>query len=192
MLITRHRNLVMSLVRLTAVATSMLMLTVLIVTSSEAAFSDTTDNTSNTFASGSVVISDDDSGSAMFTASSMTPGVPEVECITVTYSGTLVPADVRMYATSSGALAPYLDTTVEVGTGGAFGNCTGFSASSTLYTGTLSNFSSTYTNWSTGLATFTAASNPTSRTLRFSVDVQNVPAAQGQSASADFTFEAQD
>lgn len=168
------------------------MLTVLIVTNSRAAFSDTTDNTTNTFASGSVVITDDDAGSALFTASAMTPGTPIVDCITLTYSGTLTPADIRMYGTSSGTLAGYLDTTIEVGTGGSFGNCTGFTPSSTIYTGTLTNFSTTHTNWTTGLATFTAAANPTSRTLRFTVEVQNDPAAQAQSASADFTWEAQD
>ncbi|MCP3910970.1 MAG: hypothetical protein GY713_08470 [Actinomycetia bacterium] len=168
------------------------MLTVLIVTSSQAAFSDTTGNTTNTFATGSVVLTDDDSGSALFTASAMTPGVPVVECVVVTYSGSLVPADIRMYGTSSGVLAPYLDTTIEVGTGGSYGSCAGFTPSSTIYTGTLTNFSTTHTNWATGLATFTAAANPTSRTFRFTVDVQNNPAAQGQSAAADFTFEAQD
>ncbi len=192
MLVNRHRNIVISLARLTAVATSLLMLTVLIVTSSQAAFSDTTDNTTNSFATGSVIITDDDTGSALFNATAMTPGVPVVECITVTYSGTLVPADIRMYGTSSGALAPYLDTTIEIGTGGAYGNCTGFTPSSTLYSGTLTNYSTTHTNWATGLAAFTAATNPTIRTLRFTVDVQNNPAAQSQSATADFTFEAQD
>ncbi len=192
MLIYRHRNLVLGIVRLTAVAASLLMLTVLIVTNSRAAFSDTTDNTTNTFTSGSVVITDDDTGSALFTASAMTPGTPVVDCITVTYSGTLTPADIRMYGTSSGTLAGYLNTTIEVGTGGSFGNCTGFTPSSTIYSGTLTNFSTTHTNWATGLATFTAAANPTSRTLRFTVDVQNNPAAQGQSATADFTWEAQD
>jgi hypothetical protein len=192
MLIHRHRNLVLGIVRLTAVAASMLMLTALIVTNSKAAFSDTTVNTTNTFASGSVVITDDDAGSALFTASAMSPGSPIVDCVVLTYSGTLTPADIRMYATSSGALAPYLDTTIEVGTGGSFGNCTGFTPASTIYTGTLTNFSTTHTNWATGLATFTAAANPTSRTLRFTVDVQNNPAAQGLSGSADLTWEAQD
>jgi len=189
---SRHPKLIVTSVRMIAIAAAMLMLSVLTATRSRAAFSDTTDNLSNTFASGSVVLTDDDTGSAMFTATEMTPGVPVVECITLTYSGSLVPADIRMYGTSSGALAPYLDTTIEVGTGGSFGDCTGFTSSSTIYSDTLSNFSTTHTNWTSGLATFTAAVNPTSRTLRFTVDVQNDPSAQGQSATADFTFEAQD
>lgn len=192
MLLDRHRDLFASLVRLTAVAAAMLMLTVLIVTHSEAAFSDTTVNTANSFATGSVVITDDDTGTALFTASAVTPGVPVIECITLTYSGTLVPADIRMYGTSAGALAPFLDATVDIGTGGGYGNCAGFTFGSNIYTGTLTNFSTTHTNWASGLATFTAPVNPTNQTLRFTVDVQNVPAAQSQTASADFTFEAQD
>jgi len=189
---TRHRHLVISLARLTAIATSLLVLTVLIVGSSRAAFSDTTINTANSFATGTVVVTDDDTGSALFTATGMSPNNPVVNCITVTYSGSLVPADLRMYGTSAGALAALLDVTLEVGTGGSFDSCAGFTPTATIYTGTLSTFSTTHTNWATGLATFTAPANPTSRTLRFTVDVQDVPAAQGQTASADFTFEVQE
>jgi hypothetical protein len=192
MLIHRHRRLVIGSIRLTAIAAALLMLTVLTVTRSQAAFSDTTANAGNSFASGSVVLTDDDTDTAMFTVTAMTPGTPAVECLTVTYSGSLTPADIRMYGTSSGALAPYLDTTIEVGTGGSFGNCAGFTPSGTIFNNTLANFSTTHTNWTSGLAAFTAATNPTSRTLRFTVDVQNNPLAQTKSASADFTFEAQD
>jgi hypothetical protein len=191
MFVHRHRSLIVGSVRLTAIAAALLLLTVLTVTRSQAAFSDTTDNTGNSFASGSVVLTDDDTGTAMFTVTAMTPGTPAVECITVTYSGSLTPADIRMYGTSSGALAPYLDTTIEVGTGGSFGNCAGFTPSSTIFNNTLANYSTTHTNWTTGLAAFSAPANPTSRTLRFTVDVQDNPAAQTQTASADFTFEAQ-
>jgi hypothetical protein len=192
MLLNRHRTLVVDLVRLGAVATALLMLTVLIVSRSQAAFTDTTDNTTNSFATGSVVITDDDTANAMFTASGMTPGTPAVNCITLTYSGTLVPADIRMYGTAGGTLATYLNTTVEVGSGGSFGNCTGFTPASTIYSGTLANFGATHIDWASGIATFTAPTNPTSRTVRITVDVQNNPSAQGQSASAAFTWEAQD
>ncbi len=192
MLTRRHQKLVIELTRVAAIAVALLMLTVLVVNRSQAAFSDTTVNTPNSFATGSVAISDDDAWSALFTATDMSPGNPVVDCVTVTYSGSLTPADVRMYGTSAGALAPFLDTTIEIGTGGNFGNCTGFTPTSTLYTGTLDNYSTTHTNWATGLAAFTAAANPTVRTFRFTVDVQNNPAAQSQSATADFTWEAQD
>ena len=188
----RNRSTLIPLVRLTAIVAAMVMLAVLIVTTSRAAFTDTTDNAANSFASGSVIITDDDGGSAMFAATAMTPGEPVIECIELTYSGSLVPADIRMYGVSAGVLATYLDTTVEIGSGGSFGDCTGFTASSTLYSGTLANFSATHTDWTSGLATFTAPANPTSQTLRFTVDVQNDPLAMTQSATATFTWEAQD
>ncbi len=190
--LTRNRTALIPLVRVAAVVAAMLLLTVLVVTTSRAAFTDTTDNAANSFASGSVIITDDDGGSAMFAATAMTPGEPVIECIELTYSGSLVPADVRMYGVSAGVLATYLDTTIEIGTGGSFGDCTGFTSGSTLYSGTLANFTATHTDWASGLATFTAPANPTVQTLRFTVDVQNDPAAMTQSATATFTWEAQD
>ena len=194
MLVNRHRKLFTSLVRLTATATAMLMLTVLIVTHSEAAFSDTTDNTANSFATGSVILNDDDSGSAMFSVSDMSPGSPVVECIDVTYTGSIVPATVRMYGASGGTgLAGYLDTTIEMGTGGVFGDCSSFVPSGpAIYVGTIDGFSTAHSNWATGLATFAPAANPDNRVFRITVDVQNDPLAQGLTATADFTFEAQD
>lgn len=179
------------LIRATAIATALLAVTMLTVTRSEAAFSDTTANTANSFATGTVVLTDDDSGTAMFSATNMSPGTPVVDCITVTYSGDQLPAPVRLYGSTTGTLDTYLDTTVEIGTGGSFGDCTGFTPTSTLFNNTLANFAATNTDWSSGLATFTAAANPTSRTFRFTIEVQDNPAAQGDSATADFTFEAQ-
>ncbi len=191
MLLLRSKRFLPGFVRLLAVAAAILVLSVLVVSRSQAAFSGTTDNTSNSFSTGSVTLTDDDASSAMFTTTGMSPGNPSVKCISVTYSGSLTPAAIRLYGTSSGALAPYLNTTIEVGTGGTFASCTGFSATSTLFSGTLASFTSTHTNWSSGLASFTAASNPTSRTFRFTVDVQNNPSAQSASAAATFTWEAQ-
>lgn len=187
----RHVLLRVQLVRATAVAAALLVVTLLTITRTEAAFSDTTDNQTNTFATGTVSLTDDDSGTAMFTASNMTPGTPVVECITVTYSGDQLPAPVRMYGSTTGTLDTYLDTDIEIGTGGSFGDCTGFTPSSTIFNNTLANFAATHTDWASGLATFTAAANPTSRTFRFTVEVQNNPAAQGDTATAIFTFEAQ-
>lgn len=188
----RLRPAMITVVRLMAIAAALLMLTALVVNRSRAAFSATTSNTGNSFTTGTVVLTDDDSDTAMFSAVDMTPGSPVVRCIALTYSGTNTPATIRSYGTSTGSLPTYLDTTIEVGTGGAFGSCSGFTPASTIYNGTLANFSATHTNWSTGLATYTAAVNPTTRTLRFTLDVQDNPAAQGQSATAAFTFEAQD
>jgi hypothetical protein len=191
MLTKRHQAFISGTVRLTAMATALLMLTILTVTRSEAAFTSSTSNTANSFGTGTVVLTDDDTGTAMFTVSNMTPGSAVTRCITVSYTGTLVPAPVKLYGASTGSLDAYLNTTIEVGTGGSYASCTGFSATSTLYSGTLANFSATYTGWADGISAFTAAANPTTRTFRVTVDVQNTNAAQGLSTTASFTFEAQ-
>lgn len=188
---SRHQALIEHLVRATGIATALLMVTILTMARSNAAFVDTTDNTASSFTTGTVVLTDDDAGAALFTASGMTPGNGVVECITVTYSGTQLPAPVRLYGSTTGGLDTYLDTTIEVGTGGSFGNCAGFTPTSTVFNNTLENFAATHTDWATGIATFTAAANPTSRTFRVTIDVQNTPAAQGLTSTADFTFETQ-
>ena len=188
---TLQGRLVVQLVRALAIATALLMVTILTIGRSQAAFTDTTSNSGNSFATGTVVLTDDDSDSALFTVTSMSPGTPVVDCITVTYSGSELPAPVRIYGTSTGTLDTYLDTTIEIGTGGSFGDCTGFTPTSTLFNNTLANFTTTHTDWASGLATFTAAANPTARTFRFTIDVQNNPSAQGDSSTAVFTFETQ-
>ncbi|MGI9598848.1 MAG: hypothetical protein ACR2QK_21970 [Acidimicrobiales bacterium] len=191
MISTRRHSFMSRAVRLTSVAAAMLALILLTVTRSEAAFTATTSNTANSIGTGTVVLTDDDSGSAAFTSTDLSPGNALVECITVTYSGNLLPAPVRLYGTTTGTADTYLDTTIEVGTGGSFGSCGGFSPTSTIYTGTLASFSSTHTDYASGIAVFTAAANPTSRTLRLTIDVQDNQAAQGLTSTADFIFEAQ-
>lgn len=187
----RHRRAVSELTRLVAIAASLLMLTVLVVNRSQAAFSDTTTNSGNSFGSGTVVITDD-AASALFTASGMAPGARVSNCLEVTYAGSLTPADVKVYGASSGALAPYLTMSLEKGSGGQAGDCTGFVADgAAIYSGTLSSFTTAHTAWADGLAAFTANANPTVTVFRFTFAVQDDNNAQGLSADATITFEAQ-
>ena len=187
----QQARLVVHLARLAAVALTILLLTVLTVTRSHAAFSATAPNTGSSFATDSVVLTDDDSDVALFSVSGMSPGTPVVQCITVTYSGTALPAPIRLHGTTTGTLDTYIDLTIEEGTGGGFGSCGGFVANSTIFNNTLETFSATHAGWATGLAVVTAASNPTVRTVRFTVEVQDNPAAHSDTATADFIFETQ-
>jgi hypothetical protein len=179
-------------IRLASIAAALVLLTVLTVTRSKAAFTATTSNTGDSFATGSVVLTDDDAGSTLFSATGMSPSNPIVECIEVTYAGSLLDADIKMYGSTTGTLDTYLDTRIEVGTGGSFGDCTGFVPSSTIFNNTLENLATTHSNWASGLAVYTATANPESRTIRITVDVQNPPAAQNLSSTATFNWEAQD
>ena len=55
--------------------------------SSYSAFSATTSNPTNNWSAGTVALSDDDSNTAMFTASNLKPGATGTKCIAVTSTG---------------------------------------------------------------------------------------------------------
>ena len=174
-----------------AVVASLGFVSVLVVTSSRAAFVDTTDNATNSFSAGDVVLSDDDTGSVLFNVNNLAPGDSRTRCIAVTYTGSLT-ADVHLYGTVGGSgLAQYLDVDIDVGSGGDFASCTGFVSSSTLFNDTLAAFGSAHTNYVNGLGGYAGATDPSTRTYRVTVTLQDNNAAQGLSATAGFTWEAQ-
>ncbi len=168
-------------------------MSVLVVGGSRAAFNSTTSNGSNSFAAGTVVLSDDDAGSVMFNLSGMKPGDTATKCINVSYTGSL-PANVHLYGSVAGGLGAYLDTTVDIGSGaagGASSDCTGFVSSANLFGGTLTGFGAAHSNFGNGAAGFDGATNPSTRSYRVTVTLQDNNAAQGQSSTATFTWEAQ-
>ncbi|MEE8405818.1 MAG: hypothetical protein V3S32_01560 [Acidimicrobiia bacterium] len=183
------------LARVGVLGAAVLLTSALIVTASVAAFSDTTENAGNTWSAGTVILTDDDAVSAMFIVSDMAPLATVTECIAVTYSGTLLPSDVNLYGVSGGTgLDAYLDVTIEEGTGGIFGDCafgTGFSPTSTIFTGTLTSFAATHTNFASGAGAWNPAANPETVVYRFTVTLQDNNLAQGLNATATFTWEAQ-
>src|SRR5215210_6519623 len=72
-------------------------------------FSATTQNAGNEISTGTVAISDNDLGSALYNITGAKPGDTVSRCIRTTYTGSL-PADVHLYTTSPpGALAQYVD-----------------------------------------------------------------------------------
>lgn len=169
---------------------------------SYAAFSSSTENPGDSFAAGNVVLSDNDAGAALLSLTGAVPGDSTTRCITVTYDGSL-PAAVRLYGSVSGALGSHLELTVTRGTDAApsFGSCSGFTADSAdyvgagsgvVYSGTLASYPSSYAS---GIVDPVPGSPATwsisdAHTYRFMVSLNDDPAAQGQSASASFTWEA--
>lgn len=159
---------------------------------SNAAFTATTANPANSWASGTVALTDNDSGAALFTASGLKPGSTGTKCMVVTYSGTLAAA-VKLYATSytDNGLAQYLTFSVDEGTGSA-ADCSDFGAGSNLYTGTLDGFSTTKTGYANGVSSWApAGSSGATKTYRFSWTLQDNDGAQGKTSAATFTWEAQ-
>jgi predicted ribosomally synthesized peptide with SipW-like signal peptide len=181
-----------------AVVLGILLSGAVVLTASRAAFSDTTSNSNNSFTTGTVDLIDDDSDSAAFTVTNMVPGQTVIRCILVTYQGTIVnTGPVRLYSggfTDSGTLGSHLNLTVEEGSGGDFSTCTGFTASATIESATLTQFNIDHTNYTNGAGTWDPSGTPESRTYRITVQLSlSAPSVQqGQSITAlIFTWETQ-
>jgi len=182
-----------------AIAVSMVLVGFLVLSVSRAAFTDVTNNSANVVGAGTVDLVDDDTGSVLFNISTLIPDQTEVNCIVVTYQGTVSnPGAVKLYSggfTDSGNFATYLNLTIEEGTGGSFGNCTGFVSQNTIESGgTLANFGTTHTNYANGAGVWDPAATPQSKTYRitFQLDPATPDAQQGESVTAlVFTWEVQ-
>lgn len=167
---------------------------------SYSAYSDATTNPTNSWTSGTVALSDDDSSTALFTATNLKPGSTGEKCIVVSSTGSL-PAVVKLYGTGSAttkALSSSLNLTITQGSGGSFGSCTGFNPASTgasVYSGTVAGFASAATGYASGVGSWTTAGGTAaeSRTYRVSYSLaDNAPdSTQGGTASLGFTWEAQ-
>jgi hypothetical protein len=123
------------------------------------AFSSTTSNANNSFASGTVVIGDNDANGALYGVSNAKPGTSASGCIKVTYTGSL-PSDVRLYTQSTiGSLGQYVDLTITPGTQTGtptFPSCAGFTADSSgpIYNGTLQSFASAKNSYLNGVSDY--------------------------------------
>ena len=178
--------------------------TSLVVGISFSAFSGSTTNSGNGFSSGTVSLSDNDSNGTLLSLSNAIPGATSTGCIKVTYGGSLS-SSVKLYGTTSGALGQYLTLKVTRGTdsGGTFPGCGSFTADTrnyigqgagVIYNGNLSSYPSSYAagttdpdNGTGGTETWTTSEV---HAYKLEVTLQDNNSAQGQSASASFTWEA--
>lgn len=186
---------------LIAIILGVLLSGAIVLTASRAAFSAQTSNSANSFEAGTVTLTDDDTGLAMFTVTNMAPDDPAiVRCIEVSYQGTIPDAgEVRLYSgglTDSGSLAAELDITVDIGTGSTtLNDCTNFSFASTIFTtNTLAAFHAAHSNYTSGVVAWNPVGTPETRTFRLTVDLPSDAdnAVQGDSVtSLVFTWEVQ-
>lgn len=164
--------------------------------SSYSAFSATTSSPTNNWSAGTVALADDDSNTAMFTATNLKPGATGVKCIAVTSSGSLA-STVKLYSTAyatTNALADNINLKVEQGTGATTSSCTGFTAASTLFDASLSSFGTTKTSFATGVGTWapTGAANETKAfKVTYTLASATPDSAQGGTAALGFTWESQ-
>ncbi|AXV10098.1 hypothetical protein DVS28_b0328 (plasmid) [Euzebya pacifica] len=166
---------------------------VMVIDATSAAFTDQTSNADNGWTAGTLTITDDDGDVAMFDSTTTTigPGDTVTNCIAVTRSGTVPAADVILYSDtgSTGALDPFLNVTVERGTGGGFGSCGGFTASgAAVFTGTLEDFLTDHDDVASGITDTDVAVDDTT-VYRFAIELDGTtPDAQQGAASTVVAF----
>jgi hypothetical protein len=171
-------------------------------TASFAAFSASSENPNNDYSAGTVLIGDNDAGATMVTLTGGDAGNSSSGCILVTYSGTLA-STVRLYATTTGDIAPYITLKVTRGTDASpsFPSCTGFTPDGTdylgqgngvIYNGTLSSFPTTYAAGQVDPTSGSPAAWNTSEAhaYKLTVTLSSDPAGQGTSGTASFFWEA--
>lgn len=167
------------------------------------AYTAVTSNDGNTFTAGTIELTDNDSGNALFNVSGFTPGDSFVRCIKVDYDSTGgVQSGLRLFGATGGTgLADYLDIRVRRGTmavpASAPGDCTGFTPDTADYNGDgpgvfvddkLIDFPANYDD---GVADPVAAwSDGDSAVYEITLTVENDNDAQGLAATQDFSFEA--
>lgn len=175
----------------------------LVWSSTNAAFTAQVNNGGNSWSTGTVVLSGDDGsnsttptvGTAMFTPTNLAPGDTGENCVTVTYAGTL-PANVKLYIgsalTGDATLAANINLVIKEGDGGAYGNCTGFVPTATIWNDDLAALRASHTSFATGRG-FWAATNGTVKTyqIAYELDAAAPNSVQGKSAGATLSWEAQ-
>lgn len=112
------------------------------------AFTSQTENPGNRVTAGTVALSDNDAGAALYSMTNAKPGASTTSCVEVTYTGSLA-SDVHLYTPSTiGALGPQVNLKIEPGTQAtpSFPGCTGFTpdAGAALFDGPLSTFPTSY------------------------------------------------
>ncbi|MDQ1536235.1 MAG: hypothetical protein QOE58_628 [Actinomycetota bacterium] len=170
---------------------------------SNAAFSARTQSTGNSWATGTVTLSDDDNGSAMFQIQNVVPGQSGSKCIVVKTTS-LVPGVVKMYSGElvTNGLQDYVDVTIDQGIGGSFSDCTGFSVdpAATEDSQTLQSLFSSHTSFSSGILPWVTTGSALGESKTYKIgwvfntvglNQTAIDGLQGKTSSINFLWEQQ-
>lgn len=180
-----HSRIDRAAARAFAAAVSALIITSLVVSQSSAAIQPDGTVAGNAVAAGTVELSDDDLGRSLVNLDAMSPAQPVEECIEVVYGGTILPVDLTLDAQTVGDLGPYLDITVERGTGGGFDDCDAFVPSERIFGGTLAELDA---SGAIGLGAIRNSGEASA--FRFRFELADEAEAVGRQSSIDFVWEA--
>ena len=180
----RDRQVSRSTARAFAAAISALLIATLVVARSGSALESEGTVAGTNFVAGTVSLVDDDQGRSLFNLSDMAPGRPAVRCINVVYDGSILPVDLTLQAEGEGPLLPFLLTTVEEGTGGAFTSCDGFEPTRVVYDGDLDSLTTRGR-----MALGTVNNTGEGRSFRVTFDLADEQDALSKAASAELLWE---
>jgi hypothetical protein len=171
--------------------TAALLLAVTVVwQSASAGFNDSTAALRPVIGTGTVTLTDDDSEGKLFTVQDLKPGKSAgTRCITVRSTTSTRPADVRMYVTgasSTQSMYGNLNVVVRIGTGGAYGTCSGLTSATQLYSGRLADFPTD--GWAKGKQVWTAPAAGQTRTYEITVSLDPATPLSVQGGTAGVTF----
>jgi hypothetical protein len=164
-----------------------------------AAFSADTRNIGNSWETGSVMLSDDDTGLAMFNVQNVVPDQTGSRCIVVTASPT-VPSTVKTYVQGLDAagLEDNIFVTMQQGTGGSFGTCEGFEATGESVPSMPLAEAAAYNSFGNGVLPWSLSPGTFSKTYKISwtfdtlnLDQVGIDALQGKAASMNIEWELQ-
>lgn len=168
-----------------AAAVAALLIATLVVNRSNDALTAEGTAAAAALSSGTISLVDDDQGRSLFDLGAMAPGRPVLRCLEVVYDGTILPVELAMRSESTGTLTSFLDVSVEEGTGGTFEDCDGFRPTRPVFAGTLAEL--TDTGW---IPLGRMVNSGDTRTYRVRIELQDTDDALGQSARAEFLWEA--
>jgi hypothetical protein len=168
---------------------------------SYAAFSARTESAGNSWSTGRVALTDDDRGAAALHVENMVPGQTGEKCLVVTSTSTAA-GEVRTYVEDLFAdrgLESHILITMEIGTGGTFDSCAGFTPTATTATGTLAQLAAADYDYASGANPWVTNGTPgENRTYRatWSFDTTGltqaqVDAMQGARVGLDVIWELQ-
>ncbi len=174
-----------STARAFAAAVAALLIATLVVNRSNDALTAQGTAAGAAISSGTISLVDDDQGRSLFDLGAMAPGRPVARCLQVVYEGTILPVSVAMRAESTGPLTSFLDVSVEEGTGGSFEDCSDFRPTQPVFAGTLADL--TDAGW---VPLGRMVNTGDTRSFRIRIELQDTDAALGQTARAEFLWEA--
>ncbi|WP_166170452.1 hypothetical protein [Motilibacter aurantiacus] len=124
----------------------------------------------------------------LFALPGLVPGREQAACVQVSYAGLPEGSGLGLFAAASGTgLADHLELRVERGTGGRYGDCTGFTGIP-VFSGTLAGLATAHGTAATAAGGGGAVAGTGAATYRITLALRDDDRAQGRSADATFAW----